>query len=503
MSKLSMLICWAFVALALAVFADPVRAQAIEATIEVDTGSNPIARVQGRFSRDWTKNRRNFSLLRSVAGVDNLAARVSEVELFDGDKNPISFKKLADGEYLSEADIGHFSYKVALVAPKARDAAAHVSWLSGDTGILMLADLLPVTGTAWRSAKIRIGFPSTYRDPSIGPSPWPVFTTEREVDSAFTVSNIDDAMFYFGSDWVFPLRIPRPPIEMTISGVDWKFEADDAVAIGAEIYEAYSKTLGAPPRTKPLVAIAKFPQQTAFGQWQAETRGRNVTIISSDMPFKQQSVQRLHEQLRHELFHLWIPNGVNLTGAYDWFYEGFALYESLKLAVAVNRITFADFLDTLSRAHTIDSANSQRVSLIQASANRFGGNKTQVYARGMLVAFLVDLELMSRSKGKRSVEDVLKELYAKHRKPAEPVDGNQAVLELLKANAGVEPIVKRYVTGSENIDWLNELAVAGISDSDPGPITTLKVDEKLNGRQKTLLDKLGYNNWRKLAPSSK
>jgi predicted metalloprotease with PDZ domain len=114
------------------------------------------------------------------------------------------------------------------------------------------------------------------------------------------------------------------------------------------------------------------------------------------------------------MFHLWIPNGVNLTGNYDWFYEGFALYESLKLAVRMNRIGFADFLDTLSRAHTIDSAQSQRISLIQASANRFGGSNTQVYARGMLVAFLTDLAMLQQSKGKKSVDDLLRDLYRTH-----------------------------------------------------------------------------------------
>jgi predicted metalloprotease with PDZ domain len=57
-----------------------------------------------------------------------------------------------------------------------------------------------------------------------------------------------------------------------------------------------------------------------------------------------------------------------------------------------------------------------KISLIQASANRFGGSNTQVYARGMLVAFLTDLAMMQKGKG--SVEDLLKELYIKHRRPA-------------------------------------------------------------------------------------
>jgi predicted metalloprotease with PDZ domain len=247
--------------------------------------------------------------------------------------------------------------------------------------------------------------------------------------------------------------------------------------------------------------LAKFPVTTPPGTWEAETRGSNVIIISSDMPFRTQSLQRLHEQLRHEIFHLWIPNNVNLTGNYDWFYEGFALYQSLKLAVAVNQIRFEDFLDTLSRAHTVDSAYTQRPSLIDASRTRFSGTNTQVYARGMLVAFLTDLALMEKSRS--SVDDLLRVIYQKHRKPATPADGNDVVIRLMKANSALEPIVSKYITGKEVINWKSELAAAGIEDNDPGPLTTLRVSEKLSGRQKTRLDKLGYNNWRKLSPNSR
>jgi hypothetical protein len=83
------------------------------------------------------------------------------------------------------------------------------------------------------------------------------------------------------------------------------------------------------------------------------------------------------------------------------------------------------------------------------------------------------------------------------------VDGNTAVLALLRSNPGVVPIVEKYVSGSEKIDWTSEIATAGIEDSDAGILTSLRVKEKPTGRQKALLDKLGYNNWRKLAPTSK
>jgi len=51
----------------------------------------------------------------------------------------------------------------------------------------------------------------------------------------------------------------------------------------------------------------------------------------------------------------------------------------------------------------------QRMSLIEASKNRWGGANTQVYARGMLVAFLCDLALLETSKGKISTDDLVRD----------------------------------------------------------------------------------------------
>ena len=104
------------------------------------------------------------------------------------------------------------------------------------------------------------------------------------------------------------------------------------------------------------------------------------------------------------MFHLWIPNGVNLTGNYDWFYEGFALYQSLKMGVAVEPDTGLTIIWIRFRGPTGSITGRKTLSLIDASKNRWNGNNnTQIYARGMLVAFLCDLAMLEASKGKRSV----------------------------------------------------------------------------------------------------
>jgi predicted metalloprotease with PDZ domain len=186
-----------------------------------------------------------------------------------------------------------------------------------------------------------------------------------------------------------------------------------------------------------------------------------------------------------------------MKGKYDWFYEGFALYQSLKTAVATNRIRFDDYLDTLSRAYSIDARQSKRLSLIDASKARFAGNDTQVYARGMIVAFLTDLTLMEQTKGKVSIANVLARIMQKHPRGAAPADGNEAVTAIMRELGVSDAFIESNIKGNAAIEWNNELSAAGIQP--PDGKAGLSVAAKLNGRQKALLDKLGYNNWRKLS----
>ncbi|MEO8041361.1 MAG: hypothetical protein ABI646_02010 [Acidobacteriota bacterium] len=477
-----------YISVFLSLFSLSVTGQVRESEVVIDLGNLPVVKIEAQ-----TGSRRNLSFLKSIAGVDKLSDRISGVQVRQGSAS-LAIRRLGDGEYVSESDFDSVSYELDLSPMKSQTSSAHVSWFAKDVGILMGADLLPQL----TKGPISIRFLN-------GPSIFAIHSSEmQEEDGRFTTSDPENSVFFVGSGWRAEKTFRyKQSAQCNVSG-EWLFADSDSTTMVADLLVQYQKLFrDVEPLPNVQVGIVRFPLPVSHGAWEAETRGGSVIIVSSDMPFKTQSLQRLHEQLRHELFHLWIPNRLNLTGNYDWFYEGFALYESLKLAVALNRIRFEDFLDTLSRAHTIDGAQSQRISLVQASRNRFGGSNTQVYARGMLVAFLADLAIMEQSKGPASIEDVLRELYRTHGRQAAPMDGNDAVIQIMKARPGMSSIVEKYVAGADKIDWTKELAASGIEDMDAGPITTLRVKEKLKGSQKAMLDKLGYNNWRKLSGTSK
>ncbi|MBK9152662.1 MAG: hypothetical protein IPM25_00255 [Chloracidobacterium sp.] len=237
-----------------------------------------------------------------------------------------------------------------------------------------------------------------------------------------------------------------------------------------------------------------FPQPgVGHGTWEAETRGSSVLIASAGMAFEYPAKQRLHEQLRHELFHLWIPNAVGLTGTYDWFYEGFAMYISLKTAVSLKRIRFDDMLDTLSRAYRIDRSATRRRSLVESSRERWAGGETQVYARGLLAAFLSDLALMGGSGETRSAEGLLRGLFRKHAFSKETSNGNDAVIAAMSAEPALKKIVDGVILGSGPVDRGPSLAAAGLEFSSKDGEQRLAVSGRTTGRQRSMLRKLGYN----------
>lgn len=457
------------------------RAQAVDVEITVDRAER-AAKVLGRF-RDGFRplNPRNLAFKREVAGFAGLAERVRDAELKSATGGPVTAKRLMAGEYVSESDFAAWSYSVDLAPAQNRIAAAHASWLGEGRGILMLDDLLPIFSTRDHPISGRITLKL--------PDGWAAFSVANgNTSMTFNASDITQSVIFIGNGLRNrDVEAATGKLNLILSG-EWQFSDDDAAGMAREIFDEYSKMLGKLPVGSYQIGLMKFPGQEAPGAWQAETRGRTVTVISSDMPFKTQSQQRLHEQLRHEIFHLWFPNSVNLNGDYAWFYEGFALYQSLKLGVQLNRIRFDDFLDTLGRAYTIDANARPRRALTDKDID-----PTVRYARGMLIALLVDLELLVNSKGKLDVTHKLRSLFERYGSTNKSADANYAITGII----GLYDITENYAFGVEPIMWAENLARIGIESRQNGRATTLSVVAKPTGRQKEILDRLGYNNWRK------
>ena len=455
-------------------------AQALDVKIKVVPGTPMRVRVEGRRAEAkaaWSI--RNF--YGSAAG---LAERVENFQLFGEDGAAVAVRKLAPGEFTAAVPAARFSYDFKLDPPAFVSDSSHVSWLTADRGLLMLADLLP---TPLAHAKVELSTPAG----------WKVSTAEaRAASGVFEVADAERAVFAVGRE----LRERRGRAgSLTFTLVtegDWAFTEEEAADSAVEILKLHRETAGGSPRQSPYVVLLPLPQAGAAGNlWSAETRGATVVLVSGRLPSRLAAKAQLDGALTHELFHLWVPNGLALEGEYDWFYEGFTNYVALRAGMRRGQLTFHDYLNALGSAY--DSYRRARgpseVSLIEASRRRFAGGGGLVYHKGLLVAFLYDLTLMRQTGGKSSLTDVYRELFRSHARGNPPAEGNRAVAQVLGSTGGMRAFVERYVEGSTELTLPTLIEPFGLRVEPGGARTHVGVNDSLESAQRELLRKLGYN----------
>jgi hypothetical protein len=455
-------------------------AQALNVRIQVVAESPARVHVEGRReggASAWSF--RNF-----YAGASGLAERIENFALFDENGAEVPAKKLAPGEFTASKPASRFSYDLKLNPPAFVSDAPHVSWLTADRGLLMPGDLLPVPLT---DAKVEL----------LLPPGWKVSTVEAgRVAGTFDVSDAERAVFAVGRD-LRERRVRVGALTFTLATAgDWAFTDAEAADSVEEILKVHQETLGGVPRRNSMLVLLPLPQTGAAGNlWSAETRGSTVVLLSGRLPSKLAARAQLDGSLTHELFHLWVPNGLALDGEYDWFYEGFTNYMALRAGMLRGQLTFEDYLNALGREY--DSYRGARgekeVSLPEASQRRWSGSTALVYHKGMLVALLYDLTLMRRTSGRDSLSAVYRELFRRHGRGTSPVDGNRAVIESLGALNGMSDFVERYVEGSSEIVLAPLVETFGLRLEPGGARTHVGVADSLDSSQRELLRKLGYN----------
>ncbi|HRH44304.1 MAG TPA: hypothetical protein PKY82_21905 [Pyrinomonadaceae bacterium] len=485
-SSLKVFFLYTFLSLFLSI---NIFAQEIAVKIKV-ISKNRIS-VEGNFKTE-SEALTKLSFLQNYADVTNLANRIENLQTFDNKGDVIEVKKINSGEYLANKKPIGWKYEVKLAPSDKLTDSAHSSWLTENRGLLMLSDLLPrFEKSTFAQVKFEL------------PMEWKIATAETLINQNFSVKDIQNAVFLIGNNFrERTIQIDKTAINFVLAD-NWQFTDDEALAMTDSILSEHKSVFKEFPTTKIQIILSLFPQENSNPErWRAETRGSTVTIISGAIPFKSQAIQRLHEQLRHELFHLWIPNGLNLSGNYDWFYEGFAIYQALRTGVELNQIRFDDFLNTLSRAYQMEQMMSKTngFSLLESSEKRWAGADNFIYAKGLAIAFMCDAAMLRE---KHNLKDVFRQIWNKHRFPNQIQDGNSAIVRILNSFPELRPIVQNFIEGKEKIDWKNELNSVGIEQEQTDFGIQLKVMANPNGRQKDLLDKLGYNQWRKFGQKKK
>ncbi|HET6648443.1 MAG TPA: hypothetical protein VFH01_14030 [Pyrinomonadaceae bacterium] len=425
-----------------------------------------------------------WSFRNIYAGIGNLGARVENFKVH-ADGQSVTVRNLAPGEFRSSKEVSKFSYEIVLGERSRAAELSHVSWINRERGFLMLADLLPRFGRETLTpSKLSVDFQL--------PAGWSVASANLpDSDRRYSITDIDNAVFYIGRELREKSKfIDSMELGLITSG-NWPFSDDDALKIAARIVKEHSKLTQYRLKRRAVVFLAPLSGMEGPDRWTAETRGATVVLLMGRNAGQKALLGRLGVVLAHELFHLWVPNALALKGEYDWFFEGFTLYQALLTSVRLNLIKFDGYLDTMARVY--DSYRSlpdhDKLSLIEASERRWTAAPSFVYDKGMLVAFIHDLKLRQSVRNKTSA-DIYPELF--RTAVTTSLDANEVIMSVLNRPPGMSQFFEDYVQNGGDIPLDAILAQYGLRVETKDFRSRILIKKDLSAEQRLLLRSLGY-----------
>ena len=458
---------------------EDIQAQSLKVRVTVTSMSPAQVLVEAKGPLADTWSFRNI-----YAGIPNLGYRVESFKVATPGET-VSVQNLAPGEFRSSQAVSTFSYQIQLEERARLAELSHVSWVNQKRGFLMLADLLP-----------RLGRESLVPSPVIIdfklPTGWTVASALMpDKNQEYTVANTDSAVFYIGRELrETRLRVNSMDVALISSG-GWAFSDNDALRLVGKIVKEHSKLTTHRLHGRSVVLLAPLAE-AGPERWTAETRGSTVVLLLGSNASGRALLSRLGVVLAHELFHLWVPNGLALAGDYDWFFEGFTLYHALLTCLRLNLIKFDDYLDTMARVY--DSYRSQpdhdRLSLTEASERRWTAGPSFVYDKGMLVAFIHDLMLRHLSKNGNSGADIYPQLFRVGATGSG--SANEVIMSILNGFPGMTQFFERYIQTAGDIALDATLAPYGFRVQTKDLKTRIVINKELTAEQGRLLRSLGY-----------
>jgi predicted metalloprotease with PDZ domain len=158
--------------------------------------------------------------------------------------------------------------------------------------------------------------------------------------------------------------------------------------------------------------------------------------------------RRLEVNIAHEMLHRWIGMRLRLAGAEGsayWFTEGFTTHFSNVIAFRSGLLSIDEFLESLNdiaTRHFDDKLSTATNDELLRVTRRDQNPPIVPYTRGALYAAELDGALRSTSRGKRTLDEVVRELYRQARTTGAELPAD-AIRTLVRKELG-QPGVDRY-----------------------------------------------------------
>jgi predicted metalloprotease with PDZ domain len=210
----------------------------------------------------------------------------------------------------------------------------------------------------------------------------------------------------------------------------------------------------------------------------------------------------LDDLAAHENFHSWNVKQIRpyVLGPFDytqpcrtgnlWWMEGVTDYYS-KLMTYRSGLQDKDWLlgqirDQIQDVQGVDSRN--QITLEQCSrdcwdSDGFGYKGLSYYSKGFLVGAVLDAAIRSETDGKKSLDDVIRLMFAKYRlpQPGVPEDGILAAINEVVGTSSLTPLYKELTESTDEIPYsvLRNLGLETLLGAQPHVVPAYQVTDGL------------------------
>ena len=145
-----------------------------------------------------------------------------------------------------------------------------------------------------------------------------------------------------------------------------------------------------------------------------------------------------------------------------WFSTGFTQYYSEIVPVRLGLISESEFLRSLERTWEAYLSRQGELSIHEAGEDK-SANRELVYDGGSLIAAALDLQIRSLTENRRSLDDVMRQMYRKFGLAGVPYTMND-VIRIVSGMTGADfkPFFRKYVTGTEQLPLEEYFKDAGV-----------------------------------------
>lgn len=426
-----------------------------------------------------TTGMRQWSFRNVYGNVIGLGNRIEDFHATKSDGTEVDVQTVTAGEFKTADEVSEYRYKVRL-QPADSVSLTHVSWLTSEDGFLMLADLLPQNETSNLLLEVA------------APEKWTIETTLTSDRDHFLVNDSGNAVLFIGSALKKSSRnMKGTKFDLVVSG-NWPFNESKIADLASKVLHTYLALTGFQLGDASSVMIAPMPFSSSATKWKAETRGSTVVLAIDPQAKFPTWTGQLGVIFTHELLHLWIPNSLKLKGDYDWFFEGFTLYQALLTAFDLKLITTKELLATIARVYDSYLSYPDNRSLLEESERRWTTKGSLVYDKGMLLAFMFDIRLRRHSNLAERYSNVYRKLFDDF--AGKQADANQAIIGLLNSFAGMHEFGATFIESKSPLQLEHLLSEFGLDLNTGGQASSLKVKPRLTTDQKRLLHSFGFTN---------